>query len=64
MEIAAGKTLCKLFKSIVSPHEESLPESVDQELMTFSVARNFPGRLKCASLSWDHLLDFFESRKI
>ena len=36
--------------------------STDPETIAFTVAKNFPGRDKCATLSWKALADFLEQR--
>lgn len=35
--------------------------STDPETIAFTVAKNFPGRDKCATLSWKALADFFQT---
>ncbi|MEL6589327.1 MAG: hypothetical protein AAFQ68_04575, partial [Bacteroidota bacterium] len=45
------------FKLLQSDEElEGLPESFE----AFIAARQFPARLKCASLSWEAMRDFLE----
>ncbi|NUM42376.1 MAG: SUF system NifU family Fe-S cluster assembly protein [Leptospiraceae bacterium] len=36
--------------------------STDPETIAFTVAKNFPGRDKCATLSWKSLADFLDQR--
>jgi len=36
--------------------------STDPETIVFTVAKNFPGRDKCATLSWKALADFLDRR--
>lgn len=40
------------------------PTSNDPETLAFTVAKNFPGRDKCATLSWKALADFFQTRSL
>ncbi len=49
---------CQQF--LTSLQEENEEISEDEELSAFGAARQFPGRLKCASLSWDSLLAYLQ----
>lgn len=35
----------------------------DEELTAFAAAKDFPGRLKCATLTWEALGEFFDKNK-
>lgn len=50
--------LCEQFYSVVGQESAELPAQADKELEAFAAAREFPGRLKCATLSWDELVVF------
>lgn len=55
---------CHQFFSIIHPDKrDSEKTSADEEIQAFIAARSFPGRLQCASLSWDTLYEFLKSRK-
>ncbi|MEN0003591.1 MAG: Fe-S cluster assembly sulfur transfer protein SufU [Bacteroidota bacterium] len=51
------------FYDVVQPDAGAPVSNVDEELEAFAGARQFPGRLKCATLSWDALKEFIEERK-
>ena len=52
----AVKDLLKNFYCVVSPDSECDGlEITDEELLAFGGTVAFPERLKCATLSWDHL---------
>ncbi len=53
--------LCRQY--LASLHQENEVMANDEELSAFGAARQFPGRLKCASLSWDSLLEYLENDK-
>jgi len=53
--------LCRQFLSVTeseTPDEEKLGE----EFEAFSAAKEFPGRLKCATLAWDEMVNFLEEK--
>ncbi len=50
--------LCREFLASLQGEEE--PESTDEELAAFTAARAFPGRMKCATLSWEEMSAFLE----
>ncbi len=51
------------FYEIVSPGAQNNGATQDEELEAFGGARHFPGRLKCATLSWDSLKEFMERQE-
>lgn len=51
------KNLVQNFRSIVDAEATTEP-ALDSEFEAFAAARQFPGRLQCATLSWDRLADF------
>ena len=53
--------LCEQYLASLKEENEMMVE--DEELSAFGAARQFPGRLKCASLSWDSLLEYLEKNK-
>lgn len=56
-----AKALCADFMEYVSPEGE--PSEPRREVFeAFSAAREFPGRLKCATLSWDALINFLDAQ--
>jgi nitrogen fixation NifU-like protein len=68
VEMLKGKTLeearelCAEFMQYVSPEAEPL-EPRRENFEAFSAAREFPGRLKCATLSWDAMREFIGQTK-
>jgi len=58
LEAVAG--IIEQFLNAVSagPDAGNSPGSGDPETLAFTVAKNFPGRDKCATLSWKALADF------
>ncbi len=59
--VAEAVQLCKDFLySLYHESKEEGPEREDFE--AFAAAREFPGRMKCASLSWDEMSEFLENR--
>ncbi len=49
--------LCHAFLEMLQTGEEQ-PLSADEELDAFTAARSFPGRMKCATLSWEEMERF------
>ncbi len=51
------KSLIELFLKIIDPESSESPESItlDEELLAFASAREFPERLTCANLAWEKL---------
>ncbi|MCB9267428.1 MAG: SUF system NifU family Fe-S cluster assembly protein [Lewinellaceae bacterium] len=56
-----GLALCREFLAMLQA-EEGEPEADDEELAAFTAARAFPGRMKCATLSWEEMGAFLEER--
>jgi nitrogen fixation protein NifU and related proteins len=65
MEKIQGKTLEEV-KDLVKGYFEVVKtdqESTDEEdLLAFAAAKKFPGRLKCAVLSWEALEEYLEEK--
>ena len=57
-----GLALCREFLAMLQD-EEGAPEADDEELAAFTAARAFPGRMKCATLSWEEMGAFLEERE-
>lgn len=58
--IEKAKELCKDFLFALHHETEGHPSREDFE--AFAAAREFPGRLKCASLSWDEMSGFLKEK--
>jgi nitrogen fixation NifU-like protein len=59
--VEEAKALCAEFMQYVAPDGE--PAGPRREIFeAFSAAREFPGRLKCATLAWDELIAFLDAR--
>ncbi len=56
LNLEEAKALCATFNQIVV---EGITEG-EADLAAFAAAKNFPGRDKCALLSWEELADFLE----
>lgn len=67
MEKIQGKTLGEV-KEIVEAYfkatksEYNLEANFDPEFEAFAAAKKFPGRLKCAVLSWEAMEEFLEEK--
>ncbi|MFK8005662.1 MAG: Fe-S cluster assembly sulfur transfer protein SufU [Saprospiraceae bacterium] len=53
---------CRGFLSATTSEEE-VGENLGEELEAFSAAKEFPGRLKCATLAWDEMIKFLEEKQ-
>lgn len=51
--------LMEQFYEVVDPEANPDEKATDEALEAFAGARQFPGRLKCATLSWDSLKAYF-----
>lgn len=56
-----AKLLCEKFQKVTEPEAEKITD-LDEEFEAFSAAKDFPGRLKCATLSWDEMLVFLNEK--
>ena len=54
--------ICQEFHEHVHPENEP-PESIIEEFEAFSAAKLFPGRMQCATLSWDEIEPFLKTQK-
>jgi len=57
--------IISMFGKIIDPESQSRPEDIseDNDLLAFSATRQFPERIKCASLSWDQIEMLINSLK-
>ncbi|MCB9294557.1 MAG: SUF system NifU family Fe-S cluster assembly protein [Lewinellaceae bacterium] len=53
--------LCRQFEAMLQSEEET-PEAVNEEFAAFAAARSFPGRMKCATLSWEEMEKFLKGK--
>ncbi|MFT5383520.1 MAG: nitrogen fixation NifU-like protein [Saprospiraceae bacterium] len=51
------KSILNSFLNTVKPDQE-IPENTEDDFLAFAAARDFPGRLKCATLSWEEMGNF------
>lgn len=51
--------LCREFHALLR-EEGASPAADNEEFAAFAAARSFPGRMKCATLSWDEMELFLE----
>jgi nitrogen fixation NifU-like protein len=58
--VEEARELCKDF--LFALHHESEGHPAREDFEAFAAAREFPGRLKCASLSWDEMSSFLKDR--
>lgn len=58
--LAQAKVLCEEFAQVVSP--DSTEENDKEEFAAFAAAKDFPGRLTCATLSWEALGEFLKKQ--
>lgn len=54
--------LCLAFEAVVQPEAPATEGEVTEDFEAFAAAREFPGRLKCATLSWEEMKQFLEGR--
>ena len=59
-KIGEALLCCQEFQNIV----DGKTKNASEEMEAFSAATDFPGRLKCATLSWDEMMKFLESQII
>ncbi|MEM8896995.1 MAG: Fe-S cluster assembly sulfur transfer protein SufU [Bacteroidota bacterium] len=57
--IEEGLELSKEYLAMLNPENE-LNEALSEDFLAFAAARDFPGRLTCASLSWEEMHAFLE----
>ena len=60
--IEEALVLCEEFEQVVVPTSESQPIK-KEEFEAFEAARDFPGRLQCATLSWETMQTFLNQNK-
>ena len=64
VEKLAGKTLSEaketLHDFLTTFQESESAENAPEEFLAFAAAKNYPGREKCATLSWDALKEWME----
>ena len=60
--LSEAMELCQAFEKITQS-DENVKEKNDEEFEAFSAAKEFPGRLKCATLSWDEMVHFLNKKK-
>jgi len=60
-EFVKALLLCRQFLSVTEP-ETPDEEKLGEEFEAFSAAKEFPGRLKCATLAWDEMVNFLEEK--
>ena len=58
--IEKALTLCKEFQQVVSP--DVMEKNDKEEFEAFAAAKNFPGRLTCATLSWEVMQNFLAEK--
>ena len=58
--IAEALAICEEFQAVVSP--DVTAENDNEELEAFAAAKEFPGRLQCATLSWTALTNFLKNK--
>jgi len=59
--IAEALAICETFEGVVSPDADT--ENENEELEAFAAAKDFPGRLQCATLSWEAMKAFLSTSK-
>lgn len=58
--LAQATLLCEEFAQVVSP--DAATESDKEEFAAFAAAKDFPGRLTCATLGWEALEGFLKQK--
>jgi len=59
-KITTALALCQDFQQVVSP--DNTAENEQEEFEAFAAAKDFPGRLTCATLSWEVMQAFLTER--
>lgn len=57
-----GMEIMKSFLEVIKT-EGKLEGDISEDFRAFSAAKSFPGRLKCATLSWEEMNTFFNNQK-
>lgn len=60
LPVIKALALCRDFLSCVEPGGKKDVE-LNDEFAAFTAARDFPGRLKCATLAWDEMKSYLEN---
>ncbi len=60
LPVQEAQSLCREFLALLQAEDEKA-ETSDEELAAFTAARAFPGRMKCATLSWEEMEKFLET---
>ena len=58
VKLLPGMTISEatlLYRNFMALVEEKSPENLPEELYAFEAVREFPGRTKCVTLSWEEL---------
>lgn len=55
------KDILKSFLNVINP-EGIKEENIEEDFQAFEAAKDFPGRSKCATLSWDALKEYLEEK--
>ena len=50
------------FLSVTDENSLNVGGKFEEEFEAFSAAKDFPGRLKCATLAWDEMIKFLEEK--
>lgn len=50
------------FLSVTDENSLNVGGKLEEEFEAFSAAKDFPGRLKCATLAWDEMIKFLEEK--
>lgn len=58
--VEEAKELYKGFINIIQTSDDFDEKEIDHRLLAFAAARKFPGRKKCATLSWDCFMEYLE----
>ncbi len=61
-DIEAAQSLCKEFLFSLQ-HKMKEGDALREDFEAFAAAKEFPGRMKCASLSWDEMIGFLNEFK-
>ena len=61
--IAAAIALCKVFEAHTQGESIATSEIIEEEFEAFEAAQDFPGRLTCATLSWEAIKEVLSNSK-
>ena len=60
--VEEAMNLCAIFEARTKGEADESSEADSEDFEAFEAAKDFPGRLKCATLSWEAIREFLDVR--